>query len=151
MLALPFHHIGCAVRDLSRSLETYAATLGRRRCSPVIEVASQATRVCFVELGPGHYLELVEGGGPSSPVERFVKTGFYHLCFLVDDLAATVAGLVARRCHPLRPFESEAFGGHRCQFLMTPDGHLVELAEISPPAFAALFDAAARTLEPAES
>jgi len=135
-----FHHTGCAVRDLEASLRAYADLLGPRRRSRVFDVTSQKVRVCFLELAPGVHLELIEGVGERSPVERFTGTGFYHLCFLVDDLAAARDRL-EQRFLAMPPFASEAFDGHRCQFLMNADRHWIELAEMAPEAFARFFEA----------
>lgn len=134
-----FHHTGCAVRDLDASLRVYADLLGPRRRSRVFDVTSQNVRVCFLELAPGVYLELIQGAGERSPVEPFTRTGFYHLCFLVDDLTAALGALEQRHV-ALAPFASEAFDGHTCQFLMNADRHLIELAEMTPDAFARFFE-----------
>jgi len=139
-LPLTFHHVGCAVKDLEAGLATYVGALGPRRRSRVFDVSTQGVRVCFVEIGPGSYLELIQASATPSPIDRYAKTGFYHLCFLVDDLGA-VTGALAGGFVALPPFASEAFDGRRCQFLLTPESHLVELAEMTPPAFAAFFGA----------
>ena len=136
MLAGTFHHIGCAVRDLDGSIANYREMFPTSRWSRPIDVVSQAVRVCFGELAPGTYLELVAGTGATSPIERYTKAGFYHLCFLVDDLAAAVGALDRTRFRALPAFASEAFAGHRCQFVVTPETHLIELAEMTPDAFA---------------
>ncbi|HTR55129.1 MAG TPA: VOC family protein [Kofleriaceae bacterium] len=137
----PFHHIGCAVKDLDASLQRYQALLGASaRRSRVFDVPSQAVRVCFVEIAPRSYLELVAATASPSPIERYCRTGFYHLCFLVGDLAATLAA-IGREYRPLPAFESEAFGGRRCQFVVTPESHLLELAETTAESFASFFDA----------
>lgn len=132
------HHVGCAVRDLETSAATYLH-IGTRR-SRTFEVRSQAVNVCFIELGAGLYLELIEGTGEGSPIERYYRTGFYHLCFLVDDLERARAQL-GREFRSLPAFESEAFDGHRCQFLVTPESHLIELAETTLEDFSRFFEA----------
>jgi catechol 2,3-dioxygenase-like lactoylglutathione lyase family enzyme len=137
-----FHHIGCAVSELEASIDSYRALLGGPRCTRVFAVTRQSVKVAFIELAPGSYLELIQGTIEQSPVARYVRTGFYHLCFLVDDLDATVAGLDRARYRALPAFASEAFAGNRCQFVVTPETHLIELAEMAPAAFAAFFAAA---------
>lgn len=140
MIPLAFHHVGCAVREINRSLRTYGESLGSRRRSPIFRVASQGVRVCFLELAPGSYLELIQGDGDRSPVDRYYESGFYHLCFLVDDLTTATADLETRQFRALPVFASEAFAGNKCQFLLTPEMHLIELAEMTPEAFASFFD-----------
>lgn len=137
-----FHHIGCAVRDLEASLVHYRALLGSPPCSRVFDIPGQHVRVCFVELSPGSYLELIEGG-EASPVGRYLAAGFYHLCFLVDDLDAAVASLVGTGRNsgwrPMPAFDAPAFGGHRLRYIVTPELHLVEFAEMAPSEFADFF------------
>jgi hypothetical protein len=127
---------------LEASLGTYVEMLGPRRRSRIFDVSSQGVRVCFIEIGTGAYLELIQGKGLSSPVDRYYRTGFYHVCFLVDDLAGTIAAL-DRRFRPLTSFPSEAFDGRKCQFLVTPESHLIELAEMAPGDFRSFFESSA--------
>jgi methylmalonyl-CoA/ethylmalonyl-CoA epimerase len=139
---LELHHVGCAVSPIGAAIDLYEQ-LGFRRRSRIFEVTEQLVRVCFVELGPATYLELVEPTGPDSPAAHFTATGFYHLCFLVDDLDAAEAFLDGSGLTPLRRTPSEAFAGNPCQFFMTADGHLLECAEMTRAAFDAFFAASA--------
>jgi catechol 2,3-dioxygenase-like lactoylglutathione lyase family enzyme len=139
---LTFHHVGCVVANVDAGLATYNGALGARRHSRAFDVSAQGVRVCFVELGPGSYLELIQPTTSPSHIDRYAKIGFYHLCFLVDDLEA-VTGTLGRQYVALAPFASEAFDGRRCQFLLTPERHLVELAEMTVPEFQAFFEASA--------
>jgi catechol 2,3-dioxygenase-like lactoylglutathione lyase family enzyme len=142
MTAPMLHHVGCAVANLDASLAHYARLLGPRRRSPVYAVIAQGVQVCFIELAPGSYLELISATASPSPIDRYVRTGFYHLCFTVDALRAAVAGL-GPKFRALPSFRSEAFADRRCQFVVTPELHLIELAEISADDFAATFAATA--------
>jgi len=135
-----FHHIGCAVRSIQTSLRLYRQLIGEHRNTRAFEVSAQGVRVCFVELEPGNYLELIEPTAADSPLHRYTRTGFYHLCFLVDDLQEQTASL-ERGFRALPAFASEAFAGHQCQFVVTPESHLIEFAEMTPEAFAAHFSA----------
>lgn len=134
-----FHHVGCAVRDVEAGLRAYRELLGERRRSRVFEVSSQDVGVCFLELAGGGYLEFVEARGSISPLDRFLEVGFYHLCFLVGDRRAALERLERAGFTPLAPFLSEAFDGRTCQFILTPETHLIELVEMTPEAFAAFF------------
>lgn len=133
------HHIGCAVTDLEASAATYCEAFGLERRSRCFDIASQHVRVCFLELLPGFYFELVGPLDEDSKLEPFLRAGFYHLCFLVDDLGAASARLQAQHFHALPAFSSEAFAGAPTQFLMSPRLHLIELAQMSPGDFAAFF------------
>lgn len=137
---MTFHHIGCAVRNIETSLQFYMQLIGDRRRSRTFDVSTQGVRVCFVELEPGNYLELIEPTSPDSPLHRYTRTGFYHMCFLVGDLHQQT-GSLERGFRALPAFASEAFAGHQCQFVVTPESHLIEFAEMAPEAFAAHFTA----------
>ena len=128
------------MRDLDAALHSYTA-LGLVEHTRVFDVTSQEVKVVFLHVAPGVYIELIQGTSPTSPVERYVGAGFYHLCFLVEDLDATVRDLSTRGFSPLRKFASEAFDGNRCRFVVTPENHLIELAEMAPATFAAFFAA----------
>jgi methylmalonyl-CoA/ethylmalonyl-CoA epimerase len=129
---LKFHHVGCAVRDIEKAVEFYCGTLGCKRLTAPVPVPSQNVKVCFLQLGPGALLELVEGVEGASPVDQLIeKTGGgpYHLCFQVADLDVAVKALRKRRCFPLTRFEQHVEGLSRFAFLLTPDRHLFELCE----------------------
>jgi catechol 2,3-dioxygenase-like lactoylglutathione lyase family enzyme len=138
MNAIP-HHIGCAVNQLEDSCATYAFALGLRRRTRSFDVASQHVRVCFVELGNRFYLELITPLNNRANLSSFLRSGFYHLCFLVDDLDAARRQLKAQRFSALPAFESEAFAGGLCQFFLSPQQHLIELAQMSTEDFDKFF------------
>lgn len=132
------HHVGCAVRDLESSCSLYADCFARRRTHPFM-VESQGVSVVFVELAPHFYLELVNAESDVARLGPYLKTGFYHLCFLVDCLESARAGLKARGFSALPSFSSEAFDGAACQFLINSEHQLIELAEMSPSRFDTFF------------
>jgi methylmalonyl-CoA/ethylmalonyl-CoA epimerase len=134
------HHVGCAVQRLSDGVATYSGTLGLKRRSRAFDVTSQSVQVCFLELTGGFFLELVAPLDERARLSSFLRVGFYHLCFLVDDLEAARRVLRAQRFHPFPAFASEAFDGAPCQFFLTPEKHLVELAQISAGHFADFFE-----------
>jgi catechol 2,3-dioxygenase-like lactoylglutathione lyase family enzyme len=135
------HHVGCALRDLAAGQATYANSLGLRRKTRAFAVSSQQVSVSFLELTPGFYLELVSPADEAANLANYLKVGFYHLCFLTDDLDEARTRLKARRFSALPAFESEAFDGARCQFFVSPERHLIELAGMSPAAFDRFFAA----------
>ena len=135
------HHVGCAVEQLEDAFATYCGALGLRRRTRPFDVTSQNVRVCFLELAEGFYLELVAPLNAQAQLTSFLDAGFYHLCFLVDDLGAAREHLQAREFFPLPEFASEAFAGAPCQFFMSPQGHLLELAQMRPEDFAQFFRA----------
>lgn len=135
------HHIGCAVIQLEDSCTTYADAFGLTRRTRSFDITSQDVRMCFVELANCFYLELISPLSDKARLASFLRIGFYHLCFLVDDLGTAREHLIARRFFPLQPFESEAFAGNLCQFFLSPQKHLIEIAQMSTPAFSEFFQA----------
>lgn len=135
------HHVGCAVADLDAACAPYAGALGLARRTRAVRIESQQVEVCFLELRPGFYLELIAPLEGNSKLARYLQNGFYHICFLVEDLEASRARLKSNRFVPLPAFESEAFGGNLCQFFLSPQAHLVELCQMEEGSFEALFAA----------
>lgn len=133
------HHIGCAVNQLEESCATYAGAFGLKRRTRSFDIASQHVRVCFVELGNCFYLELITPLNDKAKLASFLRIGFYHLCFLVDDLDAAREHLKAQRFLALPAFESEAFAGGLCQFFLSSQKHLIELAQMSTNDFGKFF------------
>jgi methylmalonyl-CoA/ethylmalonyl-CoA epimerase len=94
--ALAIHHLGVAVADLDRSIDTYArffgAALERRAVVPDQGVEAAALRV-----GDSR-VELLRALGPDTPVGRFVARrgpGMHHVAFAVSDLPGELARLQA--------------------------------------------------------
>jgi catechol 2,3-dioxygenase-like lactoylglutathione lyase family enzyme len=141
MITATPHHIGCAVEKLPETCAVYATTFGLTRRTRAFDVASQHVRVCFVELGDGFYLELISPLDGEAKLASFLRTGFYHLCFLVDDLERARDELRARKFGALPPFRSEAFAERPCQFFLSPQRHLIELAQMSTADFGEFFRA----------
>jgi hypothetical protein len=133
------HHVGCAVNQLEEARLVYAGALGVSRTTRSFDILSQHTRVCFVELANNFYLELVAPLDDRAKLGSFFKVGFYHLCFLVEELSAAREHLRAKDFFAFPAFNSEAFAGGMCQFFASPDGHLIELAQMSPADFSEFF------------
>jgi methylmalonyl-CoA/ethylmalonyl-CoA epimerase len=96
MGGLGIHHLGVAVDDLDRAVETYerlfGATVEHRAVVPDqgVEAASL--------LAGGSRLELLLALGPDTPVGRFVASrgpGMHHVAFAVADLPGELARLRA--------------------------------------------------------
>jgi methylmalonyl-CoA/ethylmalonyl-CoA epimerase len=91
------HHIAVAVPSLAEAIPFYRDLLGYRVDEPRI-IADQHVRVAFATQG-GSRVELLEPTDAETPVARFVaergRPTLHHLCFVVDDLAGTLARLAA--------------------------------------------------------
>ena len=92
----PLHHVGIAVPSIDEALPFYRATLGLR-AEPVRALPEQRVRVTF--LGEGRQrLELIEPIDQESGVARFLaergkRPTLHHVCYVVEDLAATLRSL----------------------------------------------------------
>lgn len=125
---LTLHHIGVLVNSMAEATAAYRAL--NARISEPVHIASQGVRVCFVDMDSGVAIELIE------PAEKGVnrdllKRGitYYHLGYLVSDFESAVESLTGLNYVHLQTFQSEAFEGRRCAFLMSPVLHLIELIE----------------------
>ena len=91
------HHVGVAVPSLREAIPFYRDTLGYA-VGPERELGDQRVRVVFCERD-GSRVELLEPTDDTSGVARFVaergRATLHHLCFVVDDLAGTLARLAA--------------------------------------------------------
>jgi methylmalonyl-CoA epimerase len=91
----PLHHVAIAVPRIEEALPFFRDTLGFR-AGAVREVPDQGVRA--IVLGDsGQRIELVEPLDAASGVGRFVaergRAALHHVCYVVDDLPATLARL----------------------------------------------------------
>jgi methylmalonyl-CoA/ethylmalonyl-CoA epimerase len=127
-------HVAIVVRDAESATARLSATLGLTIVGAEI-LPDIGARLCYLsttqELGPNAVLQVVQPTG-TGPVMDFLEhqgEGLHHVCFVVDDAAATLA--VAEGGEGNSVF----LGGRglRCGFLSArPHGLLVELIEADP-------------------
>jgi methylmalonyl-CoA/ethylmalonyl-CoA epimerase len=128
------HHIGFVVFSIEESAESFAVSLGATWDGNIVFDPLQKVRVTFFQ---GHnptdpLIELVEPGGPESPVSRFVERGggLHHLCYQVKDLDShlrfcrSVGTVIIRP-----PVPAVAFGGRRIAWGVTKKRLLMEFLE----------------------
>jgi catechol 2,3-dioxygenase-like lactoylglutathione lyase family enzyme len=129
---LVVHHIGCVVSSIEESLETYKSTLGFSNCSEVFFVSSQAVKVCFLEIGRGTYLELVEPMDQNSAVAKLLKKrhSYYHVGYKTSNFKKDVNDLERKGAKLITRFKSEAFNNKECAFYYTEELHMIELIEV---------------------
>jgi methylmalonyl-CoA/ethylmalonyl-CoA epimerase len=131
---LKLHHIGFVVFSIQESAESFALPLGARWDGDIVFDPLQKVRVAFFQgRNPADPLiELVEPGGPESPVSRFVERGggLHHLCYEVKDLNShlrfcrSVGTIIIRP-----PVPAVAFGGRRIAWGVTKGKLLIEFLE----------------------
>lgn len=94
----PIHHVAIVVRSIEASLPRYRALFGLEPEEPPRTFDSQRIRLCFLPTGPepAARVELIEPVDDASGVARFLAArgeGLHHVCFVTDDLPATLEGL----------------------------------------------------------
>jgi methylmalonyl-CoA/ethylmalonyl-CoA epimerase len=127
---LKIDHLGIAVASLDAAIAAYEA-LGFR-VEARHDVPTEKVRTAFLPLG-GSHLELLEPTDPSSVIARFLekRSGLHHVCVLVDDLDAALAGMKARGVPLLDERPRVGAGGCRVAFVHPKGaaGVLLELKE----------------------
>jgi methylmalonyl-CoA epimerase len=96
----PIHHVAIVVRSIAGSLPRYRALLGLDAEEEPRIFDAQLVRLCFLPTGPdpAARLELIEPIDDDSGVARFLAArgeGVHHVCFLTDDLPASLEALAA--------------------------------------------------------
>jgi methylmalonyl-CoA epimerase len=124
------HHVGVAVDDLDRAVETY-----RRLFGAEVEyretVADQGTDVVVLRVGEGR-IELLAAHGPDTPVGKFLAKrgpGMHHVAFEVADVGAELARLSADGVELVDERPRPGIFGHEIAFLH-PDAAGGVLAEL---------------------
>jgi methylmalonyl-CoA/ethylmalonyl-CoA epimerase len=134
MTSLVFDHLGIAVSDLGKALESYREIFGYELLRGPYDDPIQQVRVCFI--GPGAAgqpeLELVAPLNEHSPIKTILDKGggAYHMCYQAPDIEQALVDLRAKGCSLVsRPVPAVAFGGSRIAWLYTPSRQLLELVE----------------------
>jgi methylmalonyl-CoA/ethylmalonyl-CoA epimerase len=134
----PIHHVAVVVRSIDESLPRYRRLFG---LEPDVEpriFSSQRVRLVFLPTGraPAARVELVEPMDNESGVARYLAThgeGVHHVCFLTDDLPATLDALAEREADLIdRKPRPGAHGTVGFVHPRTLNGVLWELLEAAP-------------------
>lgn len=134
-----YDHMSIHVADFDGALTWYQDILGFE-----LEVAWQVAaldgkRLAYL-IKNGTRIELVAADPgaagfppPATFAEHFARTGFGHLCFLVDDVDVALAELEARGVATFVRGETYALDGtpyeRRVGFVQDPEGNVIEFAE----------------------
>ena len=128
-----FHHVGIAVRDLSKAIQSYKTLLDYELISGPFDDPMQRVSVCFLSRGQGDaVIELVAPLGENSPIDGTLKKGGgpYHICYQVPDLAAAIRHLTGLGSFVISgPVAAVAFEMREIAWLMTDANLLVELLQ----------------------
>lgn len=90
-------HVGLIVNNLDESLQTYCDQLGFALLDRM-EIPSQLVEAAFLDAGNGT-IELISPTDTASGSAKFLANrgeGTHHICFEVDDIAATLEALKAQ-------------------------------------------------------
>jgi methylmalonyl-CoA/ethylmalonyl-CoA epimerase len=124
------HHVGIAVDDLERSVETY-----RRLFGAEVElretVDEQGADIALLRVGEGR-IELLAARGAETPVGKFLAkrgAGVHHLALEVDDVAIELARLAAAGAELVDERPRRGILGHEIAFVH-PDATGGVLAEL---------------------
>jgi catechol 2,3-dioxygenase-like lactoylglutathione lyase family enzyme len=130
-LNLVFHHTGLLVKNIEDSVLYYKTIFGEKSASIIYEIESQKVKVCFITIGIDCYLELVEPFEGHSNFNTMFKRGiaYYHNGYTTTTFDETLESLLGKDFRILSTFNSEAFDGKRCSFLISKKMHLFELIE----------------------
>jgi methylmalonyl-CoA/ethylmalonyl-CoA epimerase len=133
MVELFFHHVGVAVRDLSKAIPVCKALFKYEVTAGPFDDPIQKVSVCFLSRGEGDaVMELVAPLGPDSPIDLTLKKGggTYHVCYSVADINEAIAYLTEKGSLLLSgPVPAVAFQMRPIAWLMTEIGLLVELLQ----------------------
>jgi len=122
------------VYSIQESAEAFALSVRATWDGNIVFDPVQKVLVTFFQ---GHspadpLIELVEPGGPESPVARFAERGggLHHLCYEVGDLDAQIRLCESVGTRIIRaPVPAVAFGGRRIAWGVTKKRLLIEFLE----------------------
>jgi methylmalonyl-CoA/ethylmalonyl-CoA epimerase len=126
-------HIAIVVDDIDSALEFWRDILGLE-LDHVEEVLEQDSIVAFLAVGISE-VELVKPTTDGSGVARYLGKhgpGMHHICFAVDDIAATLVRLKSKGVRLINETPQLLEGGKKVAFIHPESTHgvLVELYEL---------------------
>jgi len=131
--AMTFDHVGLVVKTLGKGRRVLAETLGIRDWTAEITDPVNGVILQFGRDPASVCYELLEPLGEDSPVAAALSSGraiLNHMAYLVPDLAAGAAHMMAAGCAPTaEPKPAIAYGGAHIQFFVTPLRFIIELIE----------------------
>ena len=129
------NHVAIAVPDLDAAVRRYRDTLGAE-VGPPQDEPDHGVTVVFVDL-PNTRVELLHPLGENSPIAAFLEKnpsgGMHHLCYEVEDIAASRDRLVADGARVLGDGEPRTGAHGNPVIFLHPkdfDGTLVELEQV---------------------
>ena len=129
-------HIGIAVRDREQAIKKYRDILGLEFTGEET-VPAQKVHVIMFKAGDIR-IELLCATADDSPVAKFLEKkgeGIHHICLLVDDAAAALAGIKEKGAAVVNEIPVRGAHGYLVGFLHPSSfsGVLLELKEKKKP------------------
>ncbi|MCC7143943.1 MAG: methylmalonyl-CoA epimerase [Candidatus Eisenbacteria bacterium] len=126
-------HIGLAVLDPARALQTFSEALGLR-LDQIEDIPSQKLRSYHLAVGESH-IELLYPTDPDSTVAKFLDKkgpGVHHVALQVDDIEAERDRLVGLGFEALSAEPFIGAGGKKVLFFhpRTTGGVLLEICQL---------------------
>ena len=125
-----FNHIGAAVIDLNRTINTLEKLFGAKMLSNIVYDPIQEVTLVLLNVG-GITVELVRGKKVNSFIFQVGKLNFYHVCYETRNFNRTVEkynntkGLIMLA----PPAPAILFNNRRTAFFIKKDVGLIEILE----------------------
>ena len=119
-----WNHVGIKTADLDRSIHFYCDIMGFRRLEEV-EVLGKLYH--FVGNDTVN-IEIEPCKPEDTQADMRNNSGLYHICFTVDDLAATADGLNEKGVEFMLP-PSQFRPDRKIAFIRDPDGVIIQLIQ----------------------
>ena len=124
------HHAAIICSDYDRSRDFYTRILGLRIIAENHRAARQSWKLDLA-LPDGGQIELFSFPAPPPRPSTPEAQGLRHLAFVVEDIDAACARLVAQGV-TVEPIRVDEYTGRRFTFVPDPDGLPLELYEAEP-------------------
>jgi len=125
------HHIGYAVKDISKSLKMFI-DLGYELKNEIVKDIKRKVEIVFVQ-NNNYLVELISPLDDVSPINNYLnKIGSspYHICYETKEIEQTITNLRKQRYLIVeKPSEAIAINNQRVAFLYHPNYGLLELLE----------------------
>lgn len=128
------NHVAVAVKSLDEAIPLFRDVLGLPVSEPEV-VEAQKVRLVMVPVGDTR-IELLEPLDDESPIARHLEKkgpGLHHLCYQVDDVAATIESMLGAGLKMIDPQPRGGAHGTRIAFAhpKATGGVLTEFAEVT--------------------
>lgn len=143
-MATVFPHFGFQVKDIERSARFYVEVLGFKvdsepggsEIGDLIGLPGAQAQTLFLQHPAGGRFELYNYANypatDADPARALTERGLFHMCFVVDDLDATVARVLELGGH-MAPGKEVSNQWGRIVFVTDPDGVRIELVQAAMP------------------